>query len=1126
MYLNVILLKLANGYDRSVIANKQLSINWIFMRMIVIFLFFVTGLQIPAKAFSQKIALSVKDARVEQVLESVKRQSGFLLFYDYNLIREAKPININIKDASLAQAMDLLVANQPFDYAIENKTIILKKRPTFFEAVTNSFFSDPEIVITGHVYSETGDPLSGAYISLKGNGKKISITSSNGEYKISITKEEALKGTLVFTFIGYNKYEYRISGHKSVDVTLSKNIQALSEVVVTNSYSKPKRKEEVTGSISVVSSKDLQADRPIESFDKMLEGLVAGVQVETNTELGTPVKINIRGQNSLTNLNGANITTLTTSSQPLYIVDGVPVMEQRRSDEPLAFINNEQLLNPLAGINPEDIESISVLKDAAAASIYGANASNGVIIITTKKGKAGRTKLNAGYSNGWAQSINGIKWLNGKQYHDLLREEYINDGKSPADAELLAGSSTMNTPWFELANRYSTYNDAELEVSGGNDVTQFRLSGSFHDQQAIQKGNDFRKMYLRARIDHKINNQFSFGLTLAPSLTNKNAVNVYGIVPIIPNVPVYNADSTFFQFANLGVANPMAVLAQNKDYATGGSFNGNTHFEYTPLKQLRFSTLIGIDALLNKQTIFYSAKNATGASKGGFEQIFDRTNFSWISTSQANWTPTFKKHKIDVTAGFEAKSEDTKLLSGSGTGFTYSKLIELSTATTRNSASSVNTAKSYSVVGQALYNYDNKYFFSLSSRMDAASIFGKDVNTAINSGFGVGWLINKEKLLSRFNWLDILRLRFSYGRTGNSRIGSYSARGLYSFETGGYNDIVSSYISTAPNPYLTWEIGYKQNIGFDIGIIKRFNITVDIYKNTTVNAINPIGIPPENGFTSMLANVADMQNKGFDASLSGQIFTGKFRWTSTLNVGYNKNMVTKVYNNVTGYASDPSIASVLKAGVSTSAIWGFRYAGVNPTTGYEQYYDNSGKIVSSLNLDRSSSGAYSLGDRLPKAQGGFINSFGYQGVSLTVNLIYNFGGYFLADYTNENNGRNLSNRNQSVNLLDRWQKAGDIANVPRLASSIYGTGNPIVANSSRYVYDNTYIKLSNVSLAYTFPNSLMSRVKGMNLTIYGNITNLGYWYKEKSPEGRNGIKEYRFSFPEAQTFTWGAKVGI
>ena len=1094
------------------------------MRVFIIVLVMVS-LQVSARAFSQKISLSVKDARIERILETVKQQSGYLLFYDYDLIKEVKPLTINVKDASVTQLMDLIVKGQPFDYTIQNNTIVLKKKPSFFETMTTSLFSD-EVQIKGHVYSDGGDPLSGAYVSLKGNSKKIAITNSNGEFTLNLTKQESLQGILVFSFVGYNKYEYKVSGHKSVDVTLAKNIQSLGDVVVTNSYSKPKRKEEVTGSISVVTAKDLQVDRPIESFDKMLEGLVAGVQVETNTELGTPVKINIRGQNSLTNLNGANITTLTTSSQPLYIVDGVPVMEQRRTDEPLAFINNEQLLNPLAGINPDDIESISVLKDAAAASIYGANASNGVIIITTKKGKAGRTKLNGNYSNGWSQSINGIKWLNGKQYHDLLKEEYINDGKSPADAELLAGSSTMNTKWFELANRYSTYNDAQIEVSGGNEATQFRLSGSFHDQQAIQKGNDFRKMYLRARIDHKVNNQFSFGLTLAPSLTNKNAVNVYGIVPIIPNVPVYNADSSFFQFANLGVPNPMAVLAQNKDYATGGSFNGNTHFEYTPFKQLRFSTLIGIDALLNKQTVFFSPKNATGASKGGFEQIFDRTNFSWISTTSANWAPTFKKHKLDVTAGFEAKSEDTKLLSGSGTGFTYSKLIELSTATSRNSASSVNTAKSYSVVGQVLYNYNNKYFFSLSSRIDAASIFGKDVNSTINSGFGVGWLINKEKLFDNYNWLDMFRLRFSYGRTGNSRIGSYAARGLYSFETGGYNDIVSSYISTAPNPYLTWETGYKQNIGIDIGIIKRINVTVDIYKNTTVNAINPIGIPPENGFTSMLANVADMSNKGFDASLSGQIFTGKFRWTSTLNIGYNKNMVTKVYNNVTGYASDPSIAAVLKAGVSTSAIWGFKYAGVDPATGYEQYYDKNGKIVSSRNLDRSPSGAYSLGDRLPKAQGGFINSFGYEGFSLTVNLIYNFGGYFLADYNNENNGRNLSNRNQSVNLLDRWQKSGDVAPIPRLASGINGTGNPIVSNSSRYVYDNTYIKLSNVSLAYSFPNSLMKKVKGMTLTIYGNITNLAYWYQQKSPEGRNGIKEYRFTFPEAQAFTWGAKVGI
>ncbi len=1096
------------------------------MRRIAL-LFFILCLLVSKSGWSQQISFVGKEVTVEKVLLSIKAQSGYLLFYDYALLQDAKLVSINAKQLPLTAILDILVKDQSFEYAIEKKTIVLKKRPSLIQKLTTDYFSDNQIQIIGHVYGENGDPLIGAYILLKSNTKKVAITNTNGEFSISLTKQELMQGSLVFSFVGYNKYEYHISGHRNIDISLSKNIQSLSDVVVTNSYSKPKRKEEVTGSIVSVSSKDLQVDRPIESFDKMLEGMAAGVQVETNTELGTPVKINIRGQNSLTNLNGANITTLTTSSQPLYVIDGVPVMEQRRSDEPLAFINNEALLNPLAGINPSDIESISILKDAAAASIYGANASNGVIIITTKKGRAGRTRLNVGYSNGWAQSINMVKWLNGKQYHDLMKEELINDGKSPAAAELLAGSSTMNTPWFELANRYSNYDNAEIEVSGGSDNTQFRMSGTFHNQQAIQKGNDYQKIYFRARIDHKVNNKFSFGFTLAPSITHKHAVNVYGIVPIIPNAPVYNADSTFFSFANLGVPNPMAVLAQNIDYATGGSLNGNTHFEYSPIKALRFTTLFGIDALSNKLTLFQSPDNATGASKGGFEQIFDRSNFSWISSSQANWSPTFKNvHKLDLTLGFDAKSEDTKLLNGSATGFTYKKLIELSTATNRNAASSRNLEKSYSVISQLLYNYDSKYYFSLSTRIDAASIFGKDVNSTINSGLGMGWLINKEKLFAKFDWLDMFRLRYSYGRTGNSRIGSYSARGLYSFDTPGYNDLVSSYISTAPNPYLTWEIGLKQNTGIDFSFLKRFNITVDVYTNILKNAINPIGIPPENGFTSILANVADMRNRGVDASFSAQIFTGKFKWTSTFNLGFNKNIVTKVYNNITGYASDPSIASVLKAGVSTSVIWGFKYAGVDPSTGYEQYFDKNGKIVPVRQLDRSLSNAYSLGDRLPKAQGGFINNFSYHGVSLTINIIYNLGGYYLVDYNTENNGRNLSNRNQSVNLLDRWQKPGDIASIPRLASGINGTGNPIVSNSSRYVYDNTYIKLSNISLAYSVPKDIANKLGGMSFTVYGNATNLFYWYKQKSPSDRNGIKEYKFSFPEAQTFTWGVKVGI
>jgi len=1075
---------------------------------------------------AQKITLSTQNMTVDKALHIIKKQTGYLFFYEYDLVQQLKPITINVKEASIKEVLDILLKNTDLTYSIEDKTVVIRKSSSAARVPIKNQTIPGELVIKGHVYNDFGEPINGAYVILKGT-KRVAITTLNGEFAITLTHREAENAYLIFSYVGYSKYEYRISGHKQVEVTLSKNIDALNDVVVTNSYSKPKRKEEVIGSIATVTAQELQTSRPIESFDKMLEGLAAGVQVEPNTELGTPVKINIRGQNALTNLYGANRTTLTTSSQPLYVIDGVPIVEQRRTDEPLAFINNEQLLNPLAGINPDDIETISVLKDAAAAAIYGANAGNGVIVITTKKGKAGKSRLNIGYNNGWAQSINRIKWLNGTQYQELLKETYMNDRRSPADAELLAGSSDMNTPWFELTNRYSTYNNIDVDFSGGNDVTQFRLSGSYLKQEAIQRGNDFEKVYVRMRIDHTVSKKFNIGFSFSPTITNKNGVNVYGIVPIVPNVPAYNADGTFYKLSTLGVPNPLAVIDQNINKATGGTFNGNVRLEYAFAQNLRMSTNIGADVLVNKLTIFDSPKNATGESKNGFAQIFDRTNFGWINSTQINWQPIIKiHHKIDITGGIELQSQTTRLLTGSGTGFPYSRLIELSTAESVNTASSTQFVKSASIYSQLLYNYKARYFISVSSRQDAAGNFGTNVNKTINTGVGLGWVMNKEKWFPQIKHLDLFRFRYSYGATGNSRIGSNEARGLYTFYAEGYNNMVSSYIETAPNANLTWEKNIKRNMGIDIGFKKRFNITIEFYRNLVIRAINPVNAPLESGFAYRLANTADMENKGMDASFSAQIATGKFKWTSTLNMGYNKNKVLIVYGGAVQYASDNALAALMKGGISTSAIWGFQYAGVDVNTGKELYYDNTGKVVTASSLDRNLRSAYYLGDRLPKLQGGFINTFSFKGFTATITMVYSFGAKKLINYLNENNGRNLQNRNQSVNLLDRWQKPGDIASIPKLSTGVSGLGNPIVSNSSRYIYDDTYIKLSNVSLGYSLPSSIARRYNLYSLTVFGNATNLIYWYKQKTPANRNGIKEYKFNFPEAQTFTWGFKLGI
>jgi outer membrane receptor protein involved in Fe transport len=608
---------------------------------------------------------------------------------------------------------------------------------------------------------------------------------------------------------------------------------------------------------------------------------------------------------------------------------------------------------------------------------------------------------------------------------------------------------------------------------------------------------------------------------MAPTITKKNGLNVYSNVPIIPNVPVYNADGSFYQLERLLVPNPLAVLAQNVNTHSGGSFNGNVRIEYAPFTSLRLSSSFGIDGLTNKQNVFNSSKNATGQNAGGLAQIYDRTNFSWISFSQATYTPTLRNgHKADVTMGFEAQSQSTKLLRGSGSGFTYYRLNELSNAQNQTAASSRQNSNSYSVYGQSSYSYKNKYFTTVSGRYDAASIFGPDVNNTVNASIGLGWSINKEKFLSDSRWIDLLRLRGSYGTTGNSRIGSYEAKGLYNFSDAGYNGIVSSSPATAPNPDLTWEKSYKLNVGLDFNFRKRFSFSLDVYQNIVDDAISIIRIPVENGFNEMLDNVAKMRNRGVDGSLQAQVLSGKLSWTSTINFGLNKNVILEVKGKRELFSGSAN-AAVLKTGISTSAIWGFRFAGIDSQTGNELYYDRDGKVTPASLLNRNMSMAYQLGDRLPTVQGGFINNFSYRGVTLTVNILYSLGAERLIENSIENNGRNLDNSNQSVNLLDRWQRPGDVTHIPRLSRT-----HPPVPNSTRYLYEDSYLKLSNISVAYALPKAITDRLKGIRLTIFGNGTNLWYWYTSPSPEGRNGIKEYKFGFPEAQSFTGGFRMGI
>ena len=964
-------------------------------------------------------------------------------------------------------------------------------------------------------------PLQGVTVVVVGE-KIQTLTNTEGTFMLEIP-ENQMAGTLLFTYVGYVPQRVLIANRTEINVSLKTDGKELDNVVV-NGYGKVKRREEIVGAISTVNSKELMTNRPIESFDKMLEGLVPGMQVQTNTELGTPVKINIRGQNSISEIFGSNRQGLTTSSQPLFVIDGVPITELRKGDEPIAF-GSEEFVNPLSGINPEDIESISVLKDAAAASVYGANASNGVVIITTKKGRAGKTKFSFSMQAGITNPINRIQWLSGSQYHELAKELFISEGNSPAAAEALAGSREINTDWFGLTTRTGSFQRYDIELSGGTEKGTYRISGSLMDQKAIQLGNDFQKAFFRVRLDNKLSNKFNLSTTLAPTITRKNALTVYSeLTPIIANIPAYNADSTFYQI--VGVPNPLAVLAQNENYSEGGSMVGNLRIDYQALPTLRLSGNIGTDIQMNKQSIFNSPLNETGRNVRGSLNILDRQVFSWIAFAQAQYQPRLgENHSLDVIGGYEMQSTQTKLLRGSGTGFSYSGLRELSNASQQSSASSLQINNSYGFYTQASYGFKGKYFANISGRQDAASIFGTDVSTTLNGAFGLGWNMGKEKFIDKIKWIDGLRLRASYGTTGNSRIGSYEARGLYVFNNQGYNRLTGSNPATLPNPNLSWEKLYTTNLGLNLDIFNLFKITFDWYNKILDDAISVVEVPFETGFADILANTAKMRNYGFDGSISaGIIRKEKIKWNSTFNFGFNKNEVLEVKAGGQRFGTTDN-AVALRPGVSTTAIWGFKQAGVDPATGIELFYDREGKI---LRTDDRTTGifniqnSYVIGDRLPQMVGGFLNSFELYGFVVNVLFTYEWGADKLVNYRNEWNGNNLDNRNQSVNLMDRWREPGDITTIPRL-SRIARSGIRFVPNSSRYVYDETHIKLANVSVIYALPKKIARAIKATNISIAANGTNLFYWYRNDSPDGRNGIREYRFSFPEAQAFTLGLR---
>ncbi len=1102
-------------------------------------LFFLAILLSGFKGFSQNklITLHVKNKPISLIIKSIEEQSDFRIIYNAKKIDTDQLADLDVNNATLETALKKLLKGTNISYYIQKKQVLLTDATRVDKS--NSGNQETERMIKGTVYSaKDKQPLPGATIRVNGTGMGA-ITDSNGKFAYELKGENIKDQILEVAYLGMEPQSQTAGYKKEFVFYLQEVTDELNPVIITSSYGTTKLKEEIVGSISTLTSKDIPVQQASESFDKMITGQIAGVMVENTSGVGGPVKINIRGQGTLSSLSGAISGT---SSQPLFIVDGVVMSEEYAIDS--ANFNGsgdfaENLANPLMKIAPENIETISVLKDAAAVGIYGADGANGVILITTKKGKKGKTQF--GFSNqlGVSSAINQIKYLSGEQYTEL-RNEFM---KNTTPGYVPVSYNGINTDWFNILNRAGIYNKYNFNVSGSTSKFSYRTNISYTKIDEPQVGNETKQLNAGINLGYN-SGKWDINLMLNPSFVQKDAPNIFYSFAYLPTLAVYNADGSY---ADLGVSgstrgNPLAAIEQNKNEAQTFGLLGSLNLSYKLNKNIRFSTLFGMDYTDKEQDRYFSAANESGQYNGTFmlegisrpawgrRLINQRNSIKWNWQGQAlfnkQWNET---HEIDGIIGFELAEDKTDFNYKSGVGFLNPEYIHKVSEAIRDdnpgtpedestSGQSYRSEISYnsrvSLFSQLNYNYKKRYFLLANYRRDQSSVFGDDTDVAHNGGLGAGWIISNENFLSSNSWIDFLKLKASYGTTGNSKIGSYRSKGLYNVSQNGYNGGTEATPGAAPNGRLSWEKNTKFNAGFDFNVFKRVELTLEYYYDNKSDLITARDIPTETGYGSIQLNAASMYNKGFEFTTRIKwVKSNAFKWTTAFNISTVDSKVTDLKGLGSDYSAS-NLALAQKIGYSTTTLWGVKWVGVDPATGRDliqkngQVYDAKtyGELYTIADWEP-------IGDKQADAYGGFYNNFTfYNNLTLSIRGDYQIGGDLLASNVLIDQYNVTSNRNLSVNAYDYWRNPGD--NVTQSAVTL----SPIITNLSKYVYDATYIRISNINLSYNVP---LKKTFLDALSVFADATNVAYWYKEKSPKGLNGVREYSFIYPQARTISLG-----
>jgi tonB-linked outer membrane protein, susC/ragA family len=1098
---------------------------------LLFFCFTVTGFMQAANAvFAQTtVTATFKNATLSEVLWEVQRQTDFTFVYSTEEVKNVKVEKLIVNHEKIANVLDKCLKGSGLTYTVHDGVIAIKP----VSKVEEMAAPQQKTKLNGTVVDETGEAIIGANVIVKGTTNGCT-TDLDGHFTFDV---DHLPATLMVSYIGYIRQEIKVTSAKTIKVEMAPDNNLMDEVVITG-YGTFK-KSAYAGSAASVKGETLK-DVPAISFKDLLQGNAPGVQFTSSSgQPGASSSLRIRGMGSFN-----------ASNSPLYVIDGVPM----RSGT-INTMSSDAGLDIMSTINSSDIESVTVIKDAAAASLYGSRAANGVVLITTKKGKAGKPSISLKADWGSSDFAMDYRPIMGgaerRQYiYDGLVAGQIKKGKSEADAMAYADGEIDDyapvpwcgyTDWDDVLFKKGNHQSYEASLSGGTDRFKYYSSLSYLKQDGIAINSGLERISGRLNVDFQATSKLKLGANVlfatvnqdvysegtsysSPFYTSRNAV--------VPSDPIYNEDGSWNRdLIRIGDRNPLlsATYDYQREYVTR-TFN-TIYGEYEFIKDLKFKSTFSYDYVITKGKDWSDPRTSNGDDiNGGMSKKYYEYNKMVWANQVSYKTSIARDHHIDALVGYEIDDQYRDYLSGYATNFATHDKNQISNGMKTESVGGNDTrTRMVSYLTRLNYDYKNKYYLGGSFRTDGSSRFQRDNRWGSFWSISGAWRIIEEEFMSPTkDWLTDLKIRASYGVNGTLPSDYFGYMGLSSL-TNGYLEQPGIIQSQLRNDDLQWETNYNLNLGLDFALWNRINVTLEYYTRTTKNLLMDRPISMTTGFSSYLMNIGEVKNKGVELEISStNIQTKDFSWNTTFNISHNKNKIVTLDGMQTEIKSGSQIR---KVGKSYRTFYMIEFAGINPETGAPQFYtndvDENGNYIKDITEEINKAHAIVLDKHAePNAIGGLSNTLRYKWFDLNFMFSYQFGGYSYDNWAQKTeHGGNDLEANIPSYYKDSWKKPGDVTKYELFYEKPSVAMNKVT--TTRRLHSTDFIRLKTLTFGFTVPKDWTRKIGIENVRLYASANNLWTWaaYDYYDPEAVSGGTAI-WGTPPLKTVTFGINVNF